>query len=423
MTQKVAETTKTLSVAIPNQPLQGFGWREFGGDGWIQPEAKVGTFYAQTDDDQPVLCFVDPRTGLSYILATRDGPDGSGISKEYVDKKSSYGGFEIPWAVKFKQHTAIEEHELIKHVLTYLNFRPQSNERKGAAGHDAGGYRDAQSISLIVWKNGNVINASITSKIPPKGAVTFDEKIQANQVQLQIQGTASELRITEARTSYEELGQRVSPDLRLMPYHDYQQEYASPFIWLSRSKTPLMNRGVGSVVDGSIFGLTTGPDNVENSAMVFSNISTISQDLTTVLTGDFSASFWVASIISTVEVFRYGTLIVSINVVAGVYFLQIGDNGTNYVQSLSWDGTNWLSVKIDRVEDRWVVSENGIQIITFYAFSTTSFTGTFECVAGNPKRLFDIRIFDQAISADAAAYYYGNIIEDNGSAILPIIGG
>ena len=417
---KVAETNRTLSFAV--QPSQGLLWRELGGSGWIQPESIVGTFEVFTDDDQPVTCITDARTGITYRLATRDGPSGSGVVRRFTDRYGQYGGgIEIPWTIRFKEHTAPEEHEMIKHLLSLFNFRPQAEENKGASGHDAGGYRNAQEVSLTVYKDGDILRATITRKIPLKGSIVFDQQIAANRIQIELNGAASELRVTEQRTNYEVLAQRVKPDDRIMAYHDYQAELSKPLFRVSRGKTPLLNLAKGSLVTGSIFGTTTGPDGASGSAMVFSAASTISDTLSSTLTGDLTALLFVSSITSSVELFRVGTLIVRIERVGVAYFVSINDNGTSYVQGLGWDGTGWTLVRITRSGNHWLIGENGQPLITNIIPGINTFTGSFEMQAGNPKRVFDVRLYNSAISAGAFLWYYENVTSEQGKAVLPVV--
>ena len=417
---KVSETNRTLSFAI--EPSQGKLWREFGGPGWVQPESVVGTFEVFTDDEQPVTCITDARTGKTYRLATRNGPAGSGVVRRFTDRYGQYGGgIEIPWAIRFKEHTAPEEHEMIKHLLSLFNFRPQAEDSKSAAGHDSGGYRNAQEVSLTVYKDGDVIRATITRKIPLKGSIVFDQQIAANRVQLELNGTASELRITEQRTDYEVLQQRVKPDDRIMAYHDYQAELSKPLFRVSRGKNLLMNLAKGTQVTGSIFGSTVGPDGAAGSAMVFSAASTISDTLSTTLTGDLTALFWVSSLAASTEVFRVGTLIVRVERIGVVYFVNVNDNGTMHVQGLSWSGTGWTLVRVTRSGNHWVIGENGQPLITNLAPSVNIFTGDMEIQAANPKHAFDVRLYASAISAETFTWYYENVVNEQGKAVLPVV--
>ena len=414
----MSETNRTLSLAL--DPSQGVGWREFGGPGWIQPESIVGTFEVYTDEDQPILCITEARTGKTYRLATRNGPAGSGIVRRFVDKYGAYGGIEIPWTIRFREHTAPEEHELIKHLLSQFNFRNQLEDNKGASGYDAAGYRTAQEISLTVYKDGDVVRATITRKIPLKGSIVFDQQITANRIQLELSGTASELRITEQRTDYEVLAQRVKPDDRLMSHHDYQAEFSKPLFRVSRGKNPLLNRATGVTVTGSVFGYTKGPDLVTGSAMVFSAASVISAPVVD-LTGNLSVMAFLTSIPASVEICRVGTLVIRVENIAGTYFASINDNGTIHLQGLSWTGTGWVSIMISRDGDEWYVYENGVKLITFIAAGITAFSGDFQVLAGNPKHVFDLWLLNSAISDEACAYYYENVISESGKAVLPIV--
>lgn len=416
----MAETNRTLSFAV--EPSQGRLWREFGGPGWIQPESIVGTFEVATDDDQSITCITDARTGITYRLATRDGPDGSGVVRRFTDRHGQYGGgVEIPWTIRFKENTAPEEHEMIKHLLSFFNFRPQAEENKGATGHDSAGYRNAQEISLTVYKDGDTIKATITRKIPLKGSITFDQQIAANRIQLELNGTASELRVTEQRTDYEVLQQRVLPADRLMSHHDYQSELSKPVFRVSRGKSLLLNIAKGTAVTGAVFGSTTGPDSATGSAMVFSAASAISDTIASDLTGDLTIMAFVSNVVASIELCRIGTLIVRVEKVGAAYFLSVNDNGTTNIQGLTWDGTGWVSVRVSRSGSHWLLGENGQPLTTFLISAMNTFSGDFQMLAGNAKHAFDVRLHNRAISAEAYEWYYENVTDEQGKAVLPIV--
>jgi hypothetical protein len=419
---KVAETNRCLSFAV--EPSQGRYWREFGGAGWVFPESLVGTFEVFTTDDQPITCITDARTGKTYRLATREGPTDSGIHKRYLDRygDAGYGGTEIPWVIRFPELTAPEESELLKHLISYFNFRPQLETNKGAAGYDSAGYRDAQEIALVIYRDGDTIRANITRKIPLKGAITFDDQIAANRIQMELQGTAGELRLTEMRTSAEMMDQRVAPNLRLMSHHDYQGEMSRPLFRISRGKNPLINLAKGTQVTGSVFGYTTGPDQVSGSAPIFTATSALTDTFADVLSGDLTIMAWASAITAgTVEICRIGNLVISVQVVAGLYLAVINDNGTIYTRVLSWSGSGWVSLKITRSGTSWIVGENGSHIHTFPGITVNSYSGSFAMIAGNPKYVFDVQLFNRAISEEAYYYNYENIMEKQGKAVLPIV--
>ena len=416
----VAKTNKCYRYAVESD--QGKNWSEFYGDGWIYPEANVNCVKIFTDMDQPLHIGLDALTGLFYRFATRNGPSGSGLSKVFKDKiGSEYApGIDIPWQMGLKEHRGNQENYLIKFMEAHFFLRPQEESDKGGTGYDENGYLSSQEITVKAFKNGNLAETAKTENIPYKGDVVFDKNIVDNRVQLELSGTASSLKIVGARAKYELLREAGAPDQRIMQEADYQFEMCDPILHLSRGDLTL-NLGTGEEpASGSIFGMTTGPDNEDSSAMIFSATSELFYDNYDSLPGDFTIMFAVSNILTTTEIIRFSDgSHLKLELQLGVYSIEWQDNsGGSYSEDLAWDGTGWVFIKVSREGGQIIFSENGAQISSMMLDSVEPVEGDIEFRSGNAKRIFDIRVYKNRITEGAFNYYYNDVINNNGNAFL-----
>jgi len=417
---RVFETNKCYRFS-PN-PKQGKNWSEYGGPGWIWPEAKVSGVRVFTDKDQPMVIVMDAVTGLFYHLASRSGPAGSGLTKLFKDKVGAeYApGESIPWIVRLKEHIGSSEENIVRHIESHIFLRPEEESNQGASGYDENGYLSGQEITVKAYKNGEISETAKTENIPYKGDIVFDKDVEDNRVQIEINGSESAIKMVGAKTAYELKDQRGAPSERFMEEGDYQLEMCEPIHWLSRGYDLTLDRASGSKPDsGSIFSSITGPDSEEDSAMLFSNTSNLEYLNSSVINGDFTVQFAVDNILSTTEMVRFADDgIIRITVVGDEYFVEYEDASGIYSQAMTWDGDEWVFIKISRSGGTIYFSENGSRISSQLLSSVNILSGNIQYLTGNSKSLFDIRIYDEVISDGAFAYYRDNVINNNGNAFL-----
>jgi len=382
------------------------------------PEIGIGTIDVFSEDDRKFTIVFDASSGLPYMIASREGPTGSDIVKVYKDKVGvGYDkGYEIPWSMKPKEHRGKREEDLIRHLESHFHMRPQSEANKGKAGYDSNGFRNAQEITVKAYQNGEVVEDAVTTNIPNKGDITFDKKIEANRVQLELSGTASEIKIVRHNTDYNDKDIRGAPSLRVMQEQQYQNELGAPYFWLCRGDNLLLDRATGNEPTGTVFGFRDGPDE-EMSAIIFAATSTLVYPHSYSYQ-DFTVMFGLSGIISTVEVFRLGTAIISITYAGGVYILNFNDGVNTYSQELNWDGTGWVLLKLARHGEHILFSENGELLNREMLVSVVTLTGNIDFQAGNEKRIFDVRIYPDNIDEDTFAYYYRDVMTNQGFALL-----
>jgi hypothetical protein len=311
---------------------------------------------------------------------------------------------------------------ILRHLQSQFHLRPQSEANKNAPGYTANGMRDAQEVSVKVYKNGNLIQDSGSNKIPNKAVVVFDEFIEDERIQLELSGTASELRCVAHSTDYEYQDKRGWPSEITMEESDYQAELSRPLVWISRGVDPTINQATGEApASGSIFSQTTGPDGKSDSAMVFSAASFLNYTLNYDFDGDFTLMFALSDIFTENEVidFSNGAKVSLIIEDDGTPLIEFYDGVRTYQQEIDWNGRGWAFIFISRSGDRLIFALNGVQLSSKVLSEINTFGGAQMILSDNePKYIYDIRLYDTAVSMDANLYYINNILDDNGSAVL-----
>jgi len=411
----VVDLNVCYKLGIKSEHSQG--WCELGGAGWVIPEPGIGAFQVFNDKDQAFMIVMDARRGLPYLIATKQGPEGSDIYKVWRDRVGLQydAGYEIPWRIRLKEHRGAREDDLLKHLDSHAFLRPQFEDRKSTSGHNQWGYRSAQEVTLTGYQNGNVVSSVQSRDLPDRADIAFDKQFKDNRLQFELSGTASELRLVRFTTDYEQKDQRGKPESRFMSEHLWQEELSHPLFWVCREVTT--NIADGSDPTGSIFGFGTGPDE-EESAMIFVAASTLTYTFTDILSGDFSLMFGFRAINTNTEIITIGNASVTIRVSAGVYTMRFNDGNRNYDQELGWGGSGWAMLKLTRSDDRLIISEDGEQLMIMLLDTIETLSGNIVFNAGNAKQLFCPWLFDTVITEDAFNYHYRDTMESQGEALL-----
>lgn len=414
---KVANTDKCWSLAL--KPEQGIGWREFGGPGWVFPESRVGLFSVFSDYRQQMRLITDARTGKTYRFATRNGPKGSGVIRRAVDRHGdSYGSKEIPWAVRFREHTGDRKYLHIRHLLSHFNVEPEDHGNAGNAGYDSIGYRENQRINLKIYVDGRLGHEEDLRNLPINGEIAATRVIDGRRVQLYLSGSAAELRITSQETDYVLLEKSGPPADRNLSEYSWQSEFDMPLVHFGRNVDKTLNLATGTSAAGSVYSDTTGPDNQSTSAMVFSPASSLSDDLVEDIDGDWTFMSGLSSVFAGMTICTFGTMTMEIMKSGSTYTLRVTDDGTVYDQVLQWSGANWLLLKVSRSGQELIISEDGAQTGAVLLTAINTYAGTFAIPAGASRHLYDVWLLPSRISEDAFAYYNRDIREKNGEGML-----
>jgi len=416
---RVGITTKCFRMALANNPEQGVGWSEIGGSGWIFCEARVGTFDVFDTDNQHALIMLDSRKGKFYRMASRQGPAGSNINRYMVDRYSSNGyepGTEIPWKLRLKSHTGSKNADFIKHLVSHLYVEPQFQTNRNASGHDSQGYRNGLVIGIHFYVDDNPTESTEIRQIPIDGDLMADKFLEGHTIAVEAFGNSSEVTIKGATTDYEMKDKRVIPEKRFMKEHDLQEEFALPFVWMTRGDNLQLNRASGVDAAGSYNSTATGPDGFAGSAFSMVAANSLSCAITPI-TGDFTIQTWIRGYVPNTNLFTIGTATIDIISVAGINYLRYVDGSGTYDTEISTTGAAWALFTVQRSGNRLLVYENGVLANNIALISMVTLAGSF-VISGDTKTLFDVRGYENSITAQAIDYYWTNVAADKGNAFI-----
>lgn len=148
--------------------------------------------------------------------------------------------------------------------------RPYEAENKGKGGYDSNGYRESQSFSLDVYKDGSIVNpfASV-GDIPENGDILFSgTKIECRRLMPVFKFAASELMIVGRNLFKIIKPQAGSREERTFDREVAELALSNAVYFVGRNVlTPLLERVSGTVLTGPA-GVGIGPDGIDGSALV-----------------------------------------------------------------------------------------------------------------------------------------------------------
>ncbi len=400
----VAVTDACLRFAI--KPSQGIGWSEYTGDDWLFPGAYHDTLVIYNDIDEPIQLVWDQTDGLPYQI---------GLLDQWLDKEDDYGGTEIQSAVRPKEHRGSTEHYMLEPMEEHAYFRPDSEDNKNKLGYNEFGYRDGFEVSIAAYLDGeqDTPNA-ITRDVPIDGDITYDRKVEAHRVQLEYRTTTSEWKLLQMRSYYIAKDKTAIPDLAVMTEHDQQEDISNMIFWVTRGDTQLLDRISNSNVSGSITAAIDGPDGESGSAMNQANINIA---LSSSLSDDFTLIAWIRSDPTTnIMSFSTGGGVLSVDTGPVVRF---NDGANTHSFALTWDPSDWILITVVRDGNMLSFYANKTLLGTIVLTNYATYGGTLTCNSGSGD-FFDLRVLNAAIEAAALRYYYDDIVNNSGNALLPI---
>jgi hypothetical protein len=199
---------------------------------------------------------------------------------------------------------------------------------------------------------------------------------------------------------------------------DWQEELATPILWLTRGPSPKLDRASGSSFSGTYLSTVEGPDGSDSSAMSFSPADGLSGELPSI-TGDMTVMFGIGD--GEPDVISIGSLTVSVTESAGVYSVRWND-GTNDVSvPLNWsNGGGWTLIKLTRSGTDLVVCENGSILDTYGLLSVETVGGDVGIMSAQDGNVYDIRVYDSVVSTLAFSYYHDDVVNNSGNGTLPV---
>lgn len=348
------------------------GGIKISGDEWIQPPNGIAGYQIVDNGNRALQVIFDNLTAKYYWISTYDGPTGSSLAKTYVDKDDTTGtGTEIVWSITYGADTGSLMKYDIRHEVSNLTIDPSNPSNADETGYDSDGFRDGLEIDIRAYckSNGWDEEYSLAENINKDGDISLDATPQDKAIQFKISGNRSECVISEFVNYYTSMEQTTTPSKREMTEGDYQENLASPVLWLSRNANLYKNLASGSSISGTPVGIT-GVDSKSNSGFqIASALTTISVSLTS-----GSILFW-----------SDGTVAVTIG-------------GTSV--SLSSVGTF----------NGW----------TLYYVTGITLNGTLVLTPSGTRKIEDVRVYNSAIDSDTRSYLYNDMVRNSGDNTLGV---
>ena len=401
------------------RPDHGLGWSYYqNGERWLWPMPNIKPISIIDDNGHRRFLVMDEITGRYFEYPTRNGPTGSGMEESWRDKDSQYGGAEIPCYIKWKEYIGDREHMKVNHIEGHVNIRPNDENDRKRTGYTDKGYRDGFKVDYSVYKDGELDKHAETKDIPDNGDLIFDRKSEGYRVQPRFDTTTSSFKITGIDPYYIVKNAAGNRSQRVMTEGNHQLTYCDPIFWISRGDNPLLDRATAETCDGTYFNVEKGPDS-KQSALLFATADNFSKVLPQNLTGNFTIQFAVNEMMLPLRIcdFSIGNLEISIE---ENFVLRYNGMFDMYEQDLDTKGDSWIFIKISRHGKDLTISKNGTLLNTFRLSGIGTYGGLLTGMRDGVGSLFDFRIHNKAIDDNAFAYYYGDVVENEGKALLPI---
>jgi len=412
-----------LRLAIKEE--QGRGWCRYRNDttpnAMVWPEPRINGVQVFLADNQPVQLMLDEVTGLWFEISTRQGPAGSAISKTYLDKDVSGVGTEIPTELLQRVHEASSKRNRLHHQETHYHVDPDDLDNRGAAGHDADGLRNAFKATLEIFKDLEQVTpfaSASNANSKNRSDLVVDKKTEAAQIQTKFKTTTSSFRLTNAEHLYQEENRKGTINERVLEHHTFQREFSDVLLWMTRGGNLSLNRTTGAASTGAFSSSSTGPDGVADSAMTFDGTDTLTNSVASV-SGDFSTSFaFSGSVTAVVYNIVTGDLKIRVKVTGPVFEIEYDDAGVIVSKVLTYSGTGFVNIGINRSGTTVEFFEDGVSLGTDTVVANT-FSGVVDIMPTEVGTIFDLRIMDDKITSGGYGYYDTDLDNNTGNSLIP----
>jgi hypothetical protein len=362
----VSRTTKHIRHATKKE--HGIGFYEMPTENMPMPEARTGTLLVYDDNDQVHGLVLDFETGLWFDTTTRDGPEGSGLTKSWANKN---GSLDITREVHFAEDIGESESDRLKHIASRIPIRPYKETDRNSTGYDENGFLDGMEIDLNFYVDGDPTTATTKiRKIPQGGDLKTDKKVEGHRIKLGIVSNRGSHSILQREQVYSSDKFKFPIDKRISNEMTYQGELSPDLFWLSYVGSDLIDRISGQVIDVASVGQVTGPGGVASVAQEFTGAKT------------FKASIALSS----------GYILLWADSTPAI---TIG--GAPVTLTAFDDDAGW----------------------TLYYASGITATGALVITHSGMDSICDLRIFSTGPTVDAVQYYFEDIISNAGSIVFP----
>lgn len=273
-----------LRLAIRKE--EGSGWTRFTGTNMVWAEPFVGAFSIEDENDFSRQITIDETTGLLFEINPYKGAEESGLTDSWLDKPTSDfpDGTEIECSLRLPERTGTNETALLEFFEAHCYLR----EMIGYA------FRSSFALDGYIYKNGLPTVLARVLEIPVTGDIVFDRPAKAKRLQIGITFHTSCFRVVKFDEYYNQydMANAEKPEARKTTYQQYQEDYASSVVWITRGGNPYLNRSTGNTatVTGTI-SRVEGADGESNSALSFNGEQQIDAIPRAALTGDFTVQF------------------------------------------------------------------------------------------------------------------------------------
>jgi PKD repeat protein len=413
-----------ISYRLPTKTGHGYGPSEYkdgdtAGYDWLWPSSGPET----------AICFDDFRTEIALVNdAKKQRVYRINDPACWQDRENEYGGGNrIISEIHMRQeHASAGEHVPIRFIEEHLTFKPYDTDLKDAAGYDGEGFPTDMRVDLLMHKNGSLESTKKAKTVTKNGDLVVQGPLEGRNLQSRIKIYEAPWLFTRAIGYYDTIDKAAAPALRKMTEDDYQEELGSlPLIRIARSFSGTLNLATGAAAVGTVGSLVTGPDGINYSAIRFSAAPFgLSDTLPDDLDDDFTLFSWIKDVLLAdlpMVLWKCGNLTVNLANAAGVFRLSITD-GVNpaIIQDLAMTGTVWTLLSIIRhglfiyiFENKTLQSLSVLNSIENYG---TDMKYGQSCACSHA----DMTALPREISDEAIEYYYDDVVDSEGEAVMPL---
>lgn len=407
-------TNNTLCLRYGFSRESGFGWSKVSGSAWPVPPTYAGAAqFLDANNLQRILVY-DAVDTYSYWIETFTAYTGSSTTKVFKDKVATNGtgGTDITCTARFPEWTAAEESLDLFHKESYIYDRPYD---------ESTGYPSGFSRTLKAYTDGSTTAASTLTAAAAKGDLQFFDRVQGNRIQMEVVFATSGARLTGLGTLCDVFDRQAIGSTAANSTDATSQASLATNLkhWLTRPNN-LLNRATGTnyTLTGTAPTNVTGPDG-RSYALSFVSGASYSQADTTSYS-DFAVHFWGKTMATASRIFQItGT---------NSFYVQFG---SNTALSINGAGNITVATVASGWHDFWIV-RSGSTVSAYQAGAVLGTTVTVATARGgttfdvNPDGaamiLYDIRVYNTALTATEIAYYYADTSSTTlaGNKVLPL---
>jgi hypothetical protein len=274
----LAKTISSYCFSVAVRSTQGGGVTEYGGEGWLWPDADAGVAVTGRDGAGAAVVLVeDARTGFLFRI---------GVAEQWLDKtglKMAEWGEDPRWGSLFVKYPDVggrdietrvalpvisDGYKWQKHLETHIAMRCWKSEYRKDKAYTKDGFKPNHTAGLKIYEDGEQIaEESALQDLNRNGDYAYLKKIDARRIQEVIETTTSAYKISQVIAKVQTSDREALPVDNEPIEVAHQREWRTAVIHLSRNlPCPTYNRADGTEMDvipdggapGKV-GKTTGP--------------------------------------------------------------------------------------------------------------------------------------------------------------------